>query len=195
MSFEFKCSNGHKNRTQEQADNCRWCNPKVHDKSSEAVQMNASKDKVDRKQLEEEFRNKRRKFGDRKTKGSVPEIPGYYVRWVNDDEKRKPETLSELIERGYQFVNRNHTPIGVGIDLNTTSDVGELVSKVVGTKENGQPMRAYLVAIRNDWRQEDRGAFHKKLDGQENTIRRGGYGLANSDGITIDPVQIKSVRE
>lgn len=194
MSFEFKCSNGHKNRSQEAADNCRWCSQKVADKSSDSVQLNASKEKVDRKQLEEEFRSKRKKFGDLKQSGAVPEIPGYYVRWVSDSPKRRPHTLSQLIERGYQFVDRNHTPIGVGIDLNTTSDIGTLVSKVRGTHEDGSPSRHYLVAIRKDWRDEDRKEFHKKADRQEDVIRRGGYGLHNSDGITIDPVEIKSQR-
>jgi hypothetical protein len=194
MSFDFTCSNGHKNRSQEAADNCRWCNTKVTDKSSDSVQLNASKEKVDRKQLEDEFRNKRKKFGDFKQSGSIPEIPGYYVRWVSDSPKRKPHTLSQLIERGYQFVNRNQTPIGVGIDLNTTSDIGELVSRVRGTNEDGSPSRHYLVAIRKDWRDEDRKEFHKKSDKQEDVIRRGGYGLQNADGITIDPVLIKHQR-
>ena len=195
MSFDFKCDKGHKHRTQVQADDCRHCKAKIVNKSSDAVQLNASKEKIDRKQLEEDFRNKRRKFGDRKQRGSVPEIPGYYVRWVSDNPKRRPETLTELLERGYQFVNRNHTPIGVGIDLDTYSDIGELVSKVRGVNEDGTPSRHYLVAIREDWRKEDRKEFHKNADRQEDVIRRGGYGLANADGINIDPVQITSKRE
>jgi len=167
---------------------------KVVNKSSDDVQLNASKEKVDRKQLEDDFRDKRKKFGDLKQSGSVPAIQGYYVRWVSDSPKRKPHNLTQLIERGYQFVDRSHTPIGVGIDLNTTSDIGTLVSKVRGTNEDGSPARHYLIAIRKDWRQEDRKEFHKKSDRQEDVIRRGGYGLQNSDGITIDPVLIKSQR-
>lgn len=192
--FDFKCKEGHKHANQLNADNCHWCAKKVTDKSSDSVQLNASKEKVDRKQLEEEFRKTRKKFGDLKQSGAVPEIPGYYVRWVSDSPKRRPHTLSQLIERGYQFVDRNHTPIGVGIDLNTTSDIGTLVSKVRGTNEDGSPSRHYLVAIRKDWREEDRKSFHKEAARQEDVIRRGGYGLQNADGIKIEPVDIKSQR-
>src|SRR3990167_6105953 len=144
MSDPILCPNGHKHKQQKHADDCRFCKMKVINKSSDSVQLNASKDKVDRKQLEEEFRDKRKKFGDLKQGGSVPEIHGYYVRWVSDSPKRKPHTLSQLIQRGYQFVDRGHTPIGVGIDLNTTSDVGTLVSKVRGRNEDGSPARHYL---------------------------------------------------
>ena len=194
MSDQILCSNGHRHKQQKYADDCRFCKMKVVDKSVDSVQLNASKEKVDRKQLEDEFRDKRKKFGDLKQSGSIPEIPGYYVRWVSDSPKRKPHTLPQLIERGYQFVDRSLTPIGVGIDLNTTSDVGTLVSKVRGTNEDGSPARNYLVAIRKEWREEDRKEFHKKSDKQEDVIRRGGYGLQNADGITIDPVLIKSQR-
>lgn len=77
-------------------------------------------------------RRRRASTGGHSLKLSAPQRPGYKRRWVNDDGNR----LAEADELAYDFVHEQ------GI---TSSDLGTRVSRLVGTKANGEPLRAYLM--------------------------------------------------
>ena len=89
-------------------------------------------------------RKKRESHGLARFKLSIPhEIPGWYVRWVNDDGRE----LDWRLQSDYEFVE----PQEVGL----ASETDSRVRRLVGVRENGDPLYAYLMKIRQDWRDED----------------------------------------
>lgn len=77
-------------------------------------------------------RRRRSTSGANALKLSAPTRQGYTRRWVNDDGNR----LAGADELAYDFVHE------AGI---TSSDPGTRISRLVGTKANGEPLRAYLM--------------------------------------------------
>ena len=77
-------------------------------------------------------RRRRGKVGGFALKLSAPQREGETRRWVNDDGNR----IAEMRELGYDFVS------DTGIQ---SADPGSRVSRLVGTKANGEPLHAYLM--------------------------------------------------
>lgn len=77
-------------------------------------------------------RRRRASVGGHALKLTAPARAGYARRWVNDADNR----IAELDELAYDFVNEN------GIK---TDDPSSRVAKIVGTKANGEPLKAYLM--------------------------------------------------
>jgi hypothetical protein len=77
-------------------------------------------------------RRRRKNVGAFALKLSAPSREGETRRWVNDDGNR----IAQVRELGYEFVSET------GIQ---TSDPGSRVSRLVGTKANGEPLHAYLM--------------------------------------------------
>lgn len=63
---------------------------------------------------------------------TAPSRPGHTRRWFNDDGNR----IAEAQELGYDFVSE---------DGLKTSSAGSRVSRLVGTKANGEPLHAFLM--------------------------------------------------
>lgn len=83
---------------------------------------------------------------------AAPKIPGHTTRFVNDDGNR----LAELQELGYEFV-----PSGTA----AKDGVGSRVSRLVGTKANGEPMHAYLMETPDE-------LYAQGVDEREATVRQ-----------------------
>jgi hypothetical protein len=77
-------------------------------------------------------RRRRGKIGSFALKLSAPPRDGHKRRWVNDDGNR----IAELTELGYEFVSET------GIQ---TADPGSHITRLVGTKANGEPLHAHLM--------------------------------------------------
>lgn len=77
-------------------------------------------------------RRRRASVGGHALKLSAPPKPGYTRRWFNDDNNR----IANAGELGYDFVSER----GIQSD-----DPSSRVSRLVGTKANGEPLRAYLM--------------------------------------------------
>lgn len=77
-------------------------------------------------------RRRRKSVGGFVSKLDAPLRQGETRRWVNDDAGR----IDELRELGYEFVSEK------GIQ---TADPGSRISRLVGTKANGEPLHAYLM--------------------------------------------------
>lgn len=77
-------------------------------------------------------RRRRASVGGHALKLSAPTRPGYTRRWVNDADNR----IAELNELAYDFVNEAGCK---------TDDPSSRVAKIVGTKANGEPLKAYLM--------------------------------------------------
>jgi hypothetical protein len=77
-------------------------------------------------------RRRRASVGGHALKLDAPNRPGFKRRWFNDDGNR----LADAHELGYDPVHDPEVK---------TSDLGSGISRLVGTKANGEPLRAYLM--------------------------------------------------
>ena len=77
-------------------------------------------------------RRRRASVGGHALKLDAPNRPGFKRRWFNDDGNR----LADAHELGYDPVYDTSVQ---------SSDVGSGISRLVGTKANGEPLRAYLM--------------------------------------------------
>lgn len=77
-------------------------------------------------------RRRRASVGGHMLKLDAPLRPGFTRRWFNDDGNR----IADAHELGYDHVQE------AGVE---TTDLGSQVSRLVGTKANGEPLRAYLM--------------------------------------------------
>ena len=94
---------------------------------------------------------------------SVPAIDGYFLYWF------AARNVQSALEAGYEFVNRtevnlvNFSIAGDHAEPGHT-DLGSRVSMVGDTvgPDNQGPQRAYLMKIRQAWRDEDRAALDQR---------------------------------
>lgn len=91
-------------------------------------------------------------------------LPGFMTRWVNDDGAR----LDHFLGLGWDFVTN-----GDGGVKQHSTDPGNKVSRVVGHKQGGGEMRAYLLKI-----PQEGYDYYKQLEREQQkqvdeTIRRG----------------------
>lgn len=71
-------------------------------------------------------------------------IPGFHLYWENDVNNK----IEILLDEGFEFVK----PEEVGMTKKTASDteITDRISKFVGSKEDGTPMRAFLLKCPED---------------------------------------------
>lgn len=100
-------------------------------------------------------RRRRSSTGDFALKlGGVPKKEGFIRRWVNDDKNR----LAEVEQLAYTHVN------DAGVQ---SSDTGGRISRLVGTKATGEPLRAYLMETPTEEYQfgvDEREADHRQVE-------------------------------
>lgn len=82
-------------------------------------------------------RRRRASTGGHSLKLAAPQREGFTRRWVNDDGNR----IADAHDLAYDYVNE------AGI---TSTDTGTRISRLVGTKANGEPLRAYLMETPNE---------------------------------------------
>ena len=91
----------------------------------------------------------------------VPEIPGYYLYWFRE------ERVPRAMEAGYEMVKRGETAL-TSLDIAGTkqvdgnTDLGDNVSFVSGTNDNGVPQRAYLMKLKQEFRDEDQAELDRR---------------------------------
>src|SRR6185369_8463535 len=99
-------------------------------------------------------RRRRASTGGHSLKLAAPGRAGYSRRWVNDD----GNNLADKQELAYDFVHET------GI---TSSDTGTRISRLVGTKANGEPLRAYLMETPDELYAEgvaEKEAHNRQID-------------------------------
>lgn len=121
------------------------------------------KDRTENHSIEREpaGRAKRVPLGVQQAKLSADIRTGYVGRWVNDDKNR----IQAALGAGYEFVMRDAVA--------NSTDPGNRISQIVGTKEGGHPLTAYLMEIPEEWYREDQQAKAQQVDDTEGLIRRG----------------------
>ena len=100
-------------------------------------------------------------LGSYRQKLTAPERAGFHRRWINDNGDR----IVQAEAGGYQFVEdeRDRDEAGRGVKRFMT----------VGVKEDGSPLKAYLMEIRQEFFDEDQKAKQSKIDEVEAAIKRG----------------------
>lgn len=99
-------------------------------------------------------RRRRASVGGHAMKLSAPQREGYHRHWFNDDGNR----IADAAELGYEFV----TDTGV-----KTSGPGSRISRLVGTKANGEPKHAFLMETPNELYAEgvaEKEAHNRQID-------------------------------
>lgn len=110
---------------------------------------------------DETGRRERVPLGDPRTKMAAPHRAGYVRRWLNDAGDR----IHAAEAAGYQFVEDERQVDEGGR--------GTRRSMTVGTKEDGRPLIAYLMEIREEFYEADQAAKQSKLDEVDTAIKRG----------------------
>ncbi len=107
---------------------------------------------------EETGRRQRIPLGSAKLKLAHEDRPGYHRHWMNDRSNR----IHDAERAGYTFVEA----------LNDGRK--EKVSRRVGSHEDGSPMSAYLMEIRQEFYDEDQAAKQVRVDAIDAAILNGG---------------------
>lgn len=146
-----------------------------------------AQDALKKKPSRKAGRRERVSFGEHRAKLHVRGLPPDVVgRWVNDTGGR----IEEMQERGYQFVGKDNVLIGEGPEDGNQA-IDTRVTKIVGRDESGQPLRAYLMATKKEFYDEDQAAKNAELDAVDSAIKHGQHGKNPGDGRYIPSPGIK----
>lgn len=94
---------------------------------------------------------------------NVPE--GKVARWVNDVGDR----CIKFRQGGWEFVTDKGLTVGEKT-VESASATGSVISRLVGTKQNNEPLIAYLMVIDKDWYNEDQLRKQEDVDLAEEAI-------------------------
>lgn len=128
-----------------------------------------------------------------RAKLSTPDLPGYHCHWVNDT----PGRISQAIQGGYDYVSQGETIIAsgnaAGDPLGHGTDLGSRVSVVVGSHEDGNHLRAYLMKIRLEWFKEDQDLGQERVNNLHDAMRSGNQASGgDSSNRYVKSAQFKS---
>lgn len=113
-------------------------------------------------------RKQRIPLGTLRSKLTAERREGYHRHWINDTAGR----LQMALDGGYEFVKVQGEKVGDFGHIGG-QDLGTMVSRIVGSHENGTPMRAYLMEIKQEWRDEDVAEKLKAAQDIDDQIRGG----------------------
>lgn len=97
--------------------------------------------------------------------------PARVYRWVNDKHGR----LEQAEAGGYRFEEKNPAmDVGSAGDAEVTGGEGidSRISRIVGTAEDGSPMRAFLMSIDRDLYEADQNEKMAEIDRTEEALMR-----------------------
>lgn len=111
-------------------------------------------------------------------------VDGYHLYWENDDDG----AIETLLYAGFEFVTPKEVEMQAAIVQD--SDLGNRVSRYVGKKSDGSPLRAYLLKCPDEvWadRENDR---YRQADAWDSAIKAGQIqqtdGRYKPKGLNID---------
>lgn len=93
---------------------------------------------------------------------------GLYCHWIND----YPNRVNEALANGYTFVLQSEVELEPGIGA-YSADSGDRVSRIVGHTEQGGPLVAYLMKIKQEWKNENDAFYQKRAAKIDAAIRSG----------------------
>jgi len=115
-------------------------------------------------------RRKRGVHGRGRQKLTVPEIPGYYLRWCNDTGSNMFDITTN---DDYEYVLRDEISNQVGESGDGNTDIGSKVRVLVDKDENGSPIYQYLMKKKLEFHEEDVVENERLRRKRESSLRRG----------------------
>jgi hypothetical protein len=113
---------------------------------------------------------------------AVQEIPGFHLHWFNGT----PDRIARALQGGYEFVEQgevslNNRVLGSDVAKDGNTDMGTRVSQAAGTEigADGQPVRLYLMKIKQEWWEADQKALvsdGSRLDNVRKALLGGSVG-------------------
>jgi hypothetical protein len=101
-------------------------------------------------------------------------VEGYHLYWENDDDG----AIETLLYDGFDFVTPAEVEMESAIVQDT--DLGNRISRYVGKKSDGSPLRAYLLKCTDTVWDERERARYEQADTWDSAIKAGT--IQNSDG-------------
>lgn len=98
-------------------------------------------------------------------------IEGYHLYWANDEDA----AIEQLLQDGFEFATAEETKMQKANRevVVADKDVDSRVSKYVGVRADGSPLRAYLMKCENSLWQEIQDANQTQADTWDSAIREG----------------------
>ena len=122
------------------------------------------------------LRKERKPIGQPERKWACPEGDGYQYRVFNDDWMTRPGNIQRALEAGYEFVD---------------SKEEKQKPKIVGTNDNGTPIKGILMRIPKEIFDEDQAAKQRQVDKVDEQIRAGKFQQGAGDKRYIPTTGIK----
>lgn len=97
----------------------------------------------------------------------IGDIPGYTMYWENDEDGR----IEQLLFEGFDFVEPGE--VNRAADLVADMDLGSRISRYVGRREDGSPLRAYLLKLPTDMWNKRKLREQSQTDEWDDQIRNG----------------------
>lgn len=118
------------------------------------------------------------------------EIPGYHIRWVNDE----PGRIQMFLNNDYEHVTlddvqKHSLQVGHGA-IGSNEALGNYVSSVVGRNDNGSEKRAYLMKIKEEWYSDDQKAKMKAIDDTEKQYKEGNVNIPDEMRYKVQENQV-----
>ena len=116
-------------------------------------------------------------------------IPGYHLYIFNDT----PGRITAAQDNGYEFVHPSEVGGTTENVVSRNTDLGDKVRFLVGSND-GEPMYAYLMKIKQEWWEEDQAELHNKNEQIQQAIRGGkltGDGM-NTEGFYNAGIKISN---
>lgn len=95
------------------------------------------------------------------------EVPGYHLYWANDQNGE----IEQLLYEGFEFVEPSE--VRMQSHIVADADLGNRVSRYVGSKEEGSPLRAYLLKCPDEIWHEREAQRYAQADAWDADIRAG----------------------
>ena len=102
------------------------------------------------------------------------EIPGYKLYWENDEDA----AIEQLLHEGFEFVTPEEVQMASWIVQD--ADIANKVSKYVGKRADGSPLRAYLLKCPEDMWNERQAMGQEQANTWDDAIRAGTVGSVDS---------------
>lgn len=98
-------------------------------------------------------------------------IPGYHLFWENDQDA----AIEQLLGEGFDFATAEEVNMvsRTSMKIVADADVDSRVSKYVGVKADGTPLRAYLLKCPDDIWEERSKSIMAQADHWDSAIRAG----------------------
>ncbi len=92
-------------------------------------------------------------------------VPGYHLFWENDEDN----ALESRLYEGFEFVSPAEVRMQSAVVAD--ADLGDKVSKYVGKKADGSPLRAYLLKYPEDLWEEMQDMKQRQANEWDSAIR------------------------